>query len=74
MQSGDLQVWLCFKALENLSWFCISTTKTRCVEFRYALMEMGLDAPELPMGMLTDVHLKRCEEVASHILVSVVCV
>ncbi|KAJ9177939.1 hypothetical protein P3X46_009865 [Hevea brasiliensis] len=30
---------------------------------RYALMEMSLDPPDLPMGMLTDVHLKRCEEV-----------
>lgn len=45
-----------------------------CLLFRYALMEMGLDAPDLPMGMLTDVHLKRCKKVASHILVSVVCV
>ncbi|KAG1369671.1 Poly [ADP-ribose] polymerase 3 [Cocos nucifera] len=31
--------------------------------YRYALMEMGLDSPDLPMGMLSDVHLKRCEEV-----------
>ncbi|EEF38513.1 poly [ADP-ribose] polymerase, putative [Ricinus communis] len=31
--------------------------------YRYALMEMGLDPPELPMGMLSDLHLKRCEEV-----------
>ncbi|KAL3828559.1 hypothetical protein ACJIZ3_017361 [Penstemon smallii] len=31
--------------------------------YRYALMEMGLDLPDLPMGMLTDVHLKRCEGV-----------
>ncbi|KAL6196158.1 hypothetical protein ACLB2K_031773 [Fragaria x ananassa] len=31
--------------------------------YKYALMEMGLDAPDLPMGMLTDVHLKRCEDV-----------
>ncbi|KAL5763768.1 hypothetical protein ACOSQ2_016362 [Xanthoceras sorbifolium] len=31
--------------------------------YRYALMEMGLDPPDLPMGMLSNVHLKRCEEV-----------
>ncbi|XP_068309700.1 protein ADP-ribosyltransferase PARP3, partial [Pyrus communis] len=31
--------------------------------YKYALMEMGYDAPELPMGMLSVVHLKRCEEV-----------
>ncbi|WCJ41810.1 Protein ADP-ribosyltransferase PARP3 [Euphorbia peplus] len=31
--------------------------------YRYALMEMGLDPPDLPMGMLSDIHLKRCEEV-----------
>lgn len=24
-------------------------------------MELGLDPPDLPMGMLTDVHLKRCK-------------
>ncbi|XP_073004270.1 protein ADP-ribosyltransferase PARP3 [Typha latifolia] len=31
--------------------------------YRYALMEMGYDVPDLPMGMLSDVHMKRCEEV-----------
>ncbi|CAA0810685.1 Poly [Striga hermonthica] len=31
--------------------------------YRYALMEMGLDFPDLPLGMVTDIHLKRCEEV-----------
>ncbi|GMI92254.1 Poly(ADP-Ribose) Polymerase 3 [Hibiscus trionum] len=31
--------------------------------YRYALMEMDLDAPDLPMGMLSNVHLKKCEEV-----------
>ncbi|GFQ06085.1 poly [ADP-ribose] polymerase 3 [Phtheirospermum japonicum] len=30
--------------------------------YRYALMEMGLDFPDLPLGIVTDVHLKRCEE------------
>ncbi|XP_065868519.1 protein ADP-ribosyltransferase PARP3 isoform X2 [Euphorbia lathyris] len=30
--------------------------------YRYALMEMGLDPPDLPMGMLSNIHLKRCEE------------
>lgn len=28
---------------------------------RYAMMEMGLDPPDLPMGMLSNVHLRRCE-------------
>ncbi|KAG8387503.1 hypothetical protein BUALT_Bualt02G0027900 [Buddleja alternifolia] len=31
--------------------------------YRYALMEMGLDFPELPLGMVTDIHLKRCEDI-----------
>ncbi|CAN6692143.1 unnamed protein product [Malus baccata var. baccata] len=31
--------------------------------YKYALMEMGYDPPELPMRMLSDVHLKRSEEV-----------
>ncbi|KAL2536213.1 Poly [ADP-ribose] polymerase 3 [Forsythia ovata] len=26
-------------------------------------MEMALDVPDLPLGMLTDIHLKRCEDV-----------
>lgn len=30
--------------------------------YRYALMEMGLDAPDLPVAMLTDFHIKKCEE------------
>ncbi|KAK4492261.1 hypothetical protein RD792_003064 [Penstemon davidsonii] len=31
--------------------------------YRYALMEMGIDTPDLPVGILTNVHLKRCEDV-----------
>ncbi|XWS71478.1 hypothetical protein CRYUN_Cryun03dG0141300 [Craigia yunnanensis] len=31
--------------------------------YKYALMEMDLDAPDLLMGMLSNFHLKRCEEV-----------
>lgn len=31
--------------------------------YRYALMEMGLDFPEMPIGMVTDIHLKRCEDI-----------
>ncbi|KAL3530404.1 hypothetical protein ACH5RR_009726 [Cinchona calisaya] len=31
--------------------------------YRYALMEMALDYPEFPMGMLSDVHFKCCEDV-----------
>ncbi|KAL7595726.1 hypothetical protein Lser_V15G28797 [Lactuca serriola] len=30
--------------------------------YRYALMEMGIDAPDLPVAMLTDFHIKKCEE------------
>ncbi|XP_073141391.1 protein ADP-ribosyltransferase PARP3-like isoform X2 [Henckelia pumila] len=30
--------------------------------YRYALMETGLDVPDIPFGMLTDHHLKRCED------------
>jgi hypothetical protein len=26
----------------------------------YALMEMGYDSPDLPIGMVTNLHLKRC--------------
>ncbi|XP_047316975.1 protein ADP-ribosyltransferase PARP3-like [Impatiens glandulifera] len=29
--------------------------------YRYAIMELGLDLPDLPVGMLSDFHLKRCE-------------
>lgn len=31
--------------------------------YKYALMEMGYDSPDLPIGMVTYLHLKRCEEV-----------
>ncbi|KAK1310120.1 putative poly [ADP-ribose] polymerase 3 [Acorus calamus] len=30
--------------------------------YRYAMMEMGVDSPDLPTGMLSNFHLKRCEE------------
>ncbi|XP_049379840.1 protein ADP-ribosyltransferase PARP3-like [Solanum stenotomum] len=30
--------------------------------YRYALVEMGYDSPEIPIGMVTDLHLRRCEE------------
>ncbi|KAL2899465.1 Poly [ADP-ribose] polymerase 3 [Bienertia sinuspersici] len=30
--------------------------------YRYALMEMGLDSPDMPAGMVTDLHMKRCED------------
>ncbi|XP_073154430.1 protein ADP-ribosyltransferase PARP3-like isoform X1 [Henckelia pumila] len=30
--------------------------------YTYALMETGLDVPDIPFGMLTDHHLKRCED------------
>ncbi|KAK1588661.1 hypothetical protein Q3G72_025612 [Acer saccharum] len=39
--------------------------------YRYALMEMGLDPPDLPMGMLSNVHLKTCEEVLQQFIVAV---
>ncbi|XP_048323938.1 protein ADP-ribosyltransferase PARP3 isoform X1 [Ziziphus jujuba] len=31
--------------------------------YKYSLMEMGLDSPDLPIGMVSKVHLRRCEEV-----------
>ncbi|XP_028756844.1 protein ADP-ribosyltransferase PARP3-like [Neltuma alba] len=31
--------------------------------YKYALMEMAYDSPDLPVGMVTNLHLKRCEEV-----------
>ncbi|XP_034897178.1 protein ADP-ribosyltransferase PARP3 [Populus alba] len=31
--------------------------------YKYAMMEMGLDSPDLSMGMVSDLHLERCEEV-----------
>lgn len=31
--------------------------------YKYALMELGLDSPDLPTGMLSKVHLERCERV-----------
>ncbi|KAH9699798.1 protein ADP-ribosyltransferase PARP3 [Citrus sinensis] len=39
--------------------------------YRYALMEMGLDAPDLPIGMLSNVHLNRCEEVLQQFIEAV---
>ncbi|CAM8955664.1 unnamed protein product [Rhodiola kirilowii] len=45
--------------------FVANFMKVLCSQeiYRYALMEMGQDSPDLPMGMLSDVHLNRCEEV-----------
>ncbi|GJU79145.1 putative poly [ADP-ribose] polymerase 3 [Tanacetum coccineum] len=45
--------------------FVANFMKVLCSQeiYRYALMEMGLDAPDLPVAMLTDLHIKRCEEV-----------
>lgn len=31
--------------------------------YRFAMTEMAIDSPDLPIGMVTDYHLKRCEEV-----------
>ncbi|KAE8688725.1 Poly polymerase 3 [Hibiscus syriacus] len=49
--------------------------------YKYALMEMDLDAPDLPMGMLSDVHLKKIpfifrdyQEFADHCAASFECV
>lgn len=30
--------------------------------YRYAMMEMALDFPELPIGMVSSIHLQRCED------------
>lgn len=32
-------------------------------------MELGLDPPDLPMGMLTDIHLRRCKAWCTKIFV-----
>ncbi|XP_010326979.1 protein ADP-ribosyltransferase PARP3-like isoform X2 [Solanum lycopersicum] len=34
--------------------------------YRYALMELVHDSPEIPIGMLTNFHLRRCEEILLH--------
>ncbi|KAG7551517.1 PADR1 domain [Arabidopsis thaliana x Arabidopsis arenosa] len=49
----------------KLDSFVANFIKVLCGQeiYKYALMELGLDPPDLPMGMLTDIHLKRCEEV-----------
>uniref|UniRef100_A0A2K2AWQ0 Poly [ADP-ribose] polymerase n=1 Tax=Populus trichocarpa TaxID=3694 RepID=A0A2K2AWQ0_POPTR len=31
--------------------------------YRYAMMEKGCDSPDLPMGMLSNFHMERCEDV-----------
>ncbi|GMP88476.1 hypothetical protein CsSME_00040453 [Camellia sinensis var. sinensis] len=43
--------------------FVANFMKVLCSQeiYRYALVEMGLDSPDLPMAMLSDVHLKRCD-------------
>ncbi|KAG5515769.1 hypothetical protein RHGRI_036725 [Rhododendron griersonianum] len=45
--------------------YVTSLMKVLCSQdtYRYAMMEMALDTPDLPLAMLTDVHLKRCEVV-----------
>ncbi|KAI7982974.1 Protein ADP-ribosyltransferase PARP3 [Camellia lanceoleosa] len=45
--------------------FVANFMKVLCSQeiYRYALVEMGLDSPDLPMAMLSDVHLKRCEAI-----------
>ncbi|XP_043699940.1 protein ADP-ribosyltransferase PARP3 [Telopea speciosissima] len=45
--------------------FVANFMKVLCSQdiYKYALMEMGLDSPDIPTGMLTELHLKRCEEV-----------
>ena len=42
--------------------FVANFMKVLCSQeiYRYALMEMGLDAPDLPVAMLTDLHIKIC--------------
>ncbi|CAK9179103.1 unnamed protein product [Ilex paraguariensis] len=36
--------------------------------YRYALMEMGLDVSDIPIGMVSNVHLERCEELLLELL------
>ncbi|KAI3688110.1 hypothetical protein L1987_81818 [Smallanthus sonchifolius] len=48
----------------NLDPMVANLMKVLCGQeiYRYALMELGHDAPDLPVAMLTDLHIKRCEE------------
>ncbi|KAB1227213.1 Poly [ADP-ribose] polymerase 3 [Morella rubra] len=44
--------------------FVANLMKVLCSQgiYRYALMEMGYDPPDIPTGMATTFHLKKCEE------------
>lgn len=53
--SIDSSISICF--LHKFFWFRSSWF----LFGRYAMMEMGLDSPDLPMGMLSDLHLERCK-------------
>ncbi|XP_057482923.1 protein ADP-ribosyltransferase PARP3 isoform X2 [Actinidia eriantha] len=39
--------------------------------YRYALTELALDTPDIPMAMLSEVHLKRCETVLLQFIAAV---
>lgn len=66
MQSGDIQVrFLLPSDFAGLQTFCgsghvLCKDEPETSLFRYAHMEMGFDSPDLPMGMVSDLHLKRC--------------
>lgn len=59
MWPGDLQVVNSSDSLQLL--FVMKILNLSNFGYRYAMMELGLDPPDLPMGMLSDVHLKRCK-------------
>lgn len=42
-------------------WSAQAIPNCYCFFNRYALMEMGHDNQDLPMGMLSELHLKRCK-------------
>ncbi|XP_031500285.1 protein ADP-ribosyltransferase PARP3 [Nymphaea colorata] len=50
--------------------FVANLMKVLCSQlvYKYAVMEMGYDVPDLPSGMLTDLHLHRCEEALGEFL------
>ncbi|KAK1263681.1 putative poly [ADP-ribose] polymerase 3 [Acorus gramineus] len=61
MCSQEIYRWAVFVLLRSstkLEWLSLRLY-VQCN--RYAMMEMGVDSPELPTGMLSNFHLKRCE-------------
>ncbi|KAL6967029.1 Poly [ADP-ribose] polymerase 3 [Sarracenia purpurea var. burkii] len=54
-------------AHSKLDPFVANLMKLLCSQeiYRYSLMGLGFDQPDLPLGMLSDFHLKRCQAAAA---------